>query len=322
MNKTRNLLLSDFAKESHLGYVLFTCASFEKRSVHTLKAFNHKELDWVYIFTTQISQLAVDNCLEMQSFCEKKFNLYPLINGNPLSYSKAFNDAVNEAIARQQTKLCIDISTFTHEMLLILLSIVNKRQNEFECIEFIYLGAKDYSIGDSHDLKWLSKGCKEIRSVLGYPGLLSPKKQICLIVLVGYEYERAISLINEMEPDKIVIGYGKIEAGHVLSSNHIEPMRHFENIHKTWLASRSNIDKFDFSVKDVESTINAIEEKIKEDDQYDYIIVPMNTKTSTLAVGLLALENKTIQVSYAEPEMYNIENYSLPGEQIVIYKLK
>lgn len=322
MNNTRNILISDFSKEDHSGYSIFTCASFEERSVHMLKSLNIKEIEWVNIFSTKASDRAILHCDIMEALCYNKCKIYNLENGNPLSYAKAFYDAINEMLIAERRKVYIDISTFTHEMLLILLSIIRKKEREFESIVFVYLGAKDYSIGDPDELKWLSKGCKEIRNVLGYPGFLMPKNPVCLVVLVGYEHERATALINEMDPDKLVIGYGKIDSEFMLSDTHISPMRYFEDVHKNIFASRENVEKFDFSVKDIDSTVNVIKEQIEKDSKYDYIIVPLNTKTSTLAVGLLALDNPGIQVCYAEPEAYNVDNYSIPGDQIVEYHFK
>lgn len=322
MNNTRNILISDFSKEDHTGYSLFTCASFEDRSLHIIKALDIRKIEWINIFSTKASERAISHCDAMEKLCRDKCKVYSLENGGPLSYAKAFYDAINETITAQRKKIYIDISTFTHEMLLVLLSVIRKKEKDFDSIVFLYLGAQDYSIGDSDEHKWLSKGCKEIRNVLGYPGFLVPKKPVCLIVLVGYEHERATALINEMDPDKLLIGYGKIDSEFMLSDHHISPMRYFEGVHKNIFASRPNVERFDFSVKDIDSTVKTIKEQIGKNSEYDYIIVPLNTKTSTLAVGLLALENPAIQVCYAEPETYNVENYSISGDQIVEYRLK
>ena len=41
------------------------------------------------------------------------------------------------------------------------------------------------------EAKWLSRGIGEVRSILGYSGTLKPSRSNLLIVIVGYEYERA-----------------------------------------------------------------------------------------------------------------------------------
>ena len=245
-----------------------------------------------------------------------------IVKNDPFSYMQSFYKAINEIIDNGYKNLYIDITTFTHEMLLILLKIVIKKKTSFEHIQFLYNGAKEYSVGDKNENKWLSKGCKDIRSVLGYPGYLVPKNPICVIILVGFEHERASALINAMEPDMIVIGHGKAEIDSVLSDNHIEPMKYFDEVHRSLFASFANMEGFEFSVKDVESTVSILEGIIEDTSKYDHIIVPLNTKTSTLAAGLVAISNPKVQVCYAEPEMYNNENYSKPSDTIVVYSLK
>ena len=80
------------------------------------------------------------------------------------------------------------------------------------------------------------------------------------------------------------------------------------------------VDTFEFSVKDIDSTMTILNEQIRKSNEYNHIIVPLNTKTSTLATGLVALEHPEIQICYAEPEAYNIDNYSEPGNTVFLYR--
>ena len=57
--------------------------------------------------------------------------------------------------------------------------------------------------------KWLSKGVKEIRSVLGFPGEILPSRKNHLIVLTGYEYERAKTIIDILQPYSLALGFGE-----------------------------------------------------------------------------------------------------------------
>ena len=63
-----------------------------------------------------------------------------------------------------------------------------------------YIGAKEYSVNEKNeDDKWLSKGIKEIRTVIGYPGFSDPTKDNHLLILFGFESDRTKRLINEFE---------------------------------------------------------------------------------------------------------------------------
>lgn len=322
MGKTECYLVRELKDKQQEEVVFLTCASFEERVFSVARNIDIDFIEKAFVFTTNATDKIRENSDKLKSLLGDKCSVEEMEKNNPFSYAQKFNTVINTIISEREKKLLVDITTFNHEMLLILLQIINKKIDSFERVEFLYNGAKEYSVGDSDDKKWLSKGCKDIRSVLGYPGFISPKKPICLILLVGFEHERASGLINEMEPERIIIGHGKVDNESVLSEQHIEPMRYFEKVHKTIFCNRENMSEFDFSVKDVKSTIDILEEQIKNTSDYNHIIVPLNTKTSTLAIGLVALKKTSVQVCYVEPEIYNNDNYSEPGEKIVSYVLK
>ena len=84
-------------------------------------------------------------------------------------------------------RIFVDITTFTHETLLIFFAILNKNFNSAQII-CGYNNAKDYSIDNKNlEAKWLSRGIGEVRSILGYSGTLKPSRSNLLIVIVGYE---------------------------------------------------------------------------------------------------------------------------------------
>lgn len=322
MSKTECYSVEELRDRQKKEIVFITCSSFEERVFTVPQTIDVNHIKKAYVFTTNATDRIRENSSRLKELLGKNSVLKEIKKNNPFSYAQEFSSTIDQIICDGEKKILVDITTFNHEMLLILLQVIEKRNESFDSIEFLYNGAKEYSVGDSDDKKWLSKGCRDIRSVLGYPGFIVPKKPICLIVLVGFEHERASGLINEMEPERIIIGHGKVENESVLSEQHIEPMRYFEKVHNTLFCNRANMSEFDFSVKDVESTVDILEEQIKNTSEYNHIIVPLNTKTSTLAIGLVGLKHAHVQVCYVEPEIYNNDNYSEPGEKIVSYMLK
>jgi len=68
----------------------------------------------------------------------------------------------------------------------------------------------------------------------------------------------------------------------------------------------------------LEPTYKKIKEELNKYSNVNRIIVPLNTKISTLAAGILALENPSIQVCYSEPEIYNFDGYSKEGDNVTI----
>ncbi|MBD5085328.1 MAG: hypothetical protein HDT33_09830 [Clostridiales bacterium] len=296
-----------------------TCASFEERSLVVAQHINVELIAHAFIFSTDSNQKVIETREKVTAiFCDRSTE-YLIPPNDPFYHLKCAYDMAQKINDCGIKKILVDITTFTHEMLLILLNVLWRKKDMYASIEFVYTGAKEYCPDVIDSRKWLSKGCKEVRSVLGYPGLLVPKKQSCLIILVGFEHERASGLIDMVDPDQLFIGCGITQSAYVTSEMHIGPMKEFEAMHKSLLASRANVSTFDFSAKDIVSTLVSIERIVGETKGYNHIVVPMNTKISTLAVGMAALNDPSIQLCYAEPETYNFDNYSSPGDSILCY---
>ena len=71
-------------------------------------------------------------------------------------------------------RFVIDATTFTRESLLILVRFLKQSLKTSDSVQFLYAPAKEYSIGTQYEDKWLSRGIREVRSVLGYPGDFLP----------------------------------------------------------------------------------------------------------------------------------------------------
>ena len=105
-------------------------------------------------------------------------------------------------------RFVLDITAFTHEALLILFRVCDVALADSSIVDFVYATAKEYSVGDRPPDKWLSKGISEVRSVMGYPGGFVPSRASHLVILAGFEDHRALSLVRELEPSLVTIGYG------------------------------------------------------------------------------------------------------------------
>jgi hypothetical protein len=214
--------------------------------------------------------------------------------------------------------LVIDITTFTHEALLMLLKLIYDNKKHFIEIYCLYNGAKEYSVGDSPEHMWLSKGCRDIRNVIGYPGKIFPASKNRLILLTGFEIERATRLIELVEPDIICMG----NAVDSTSDNHNDAREHFKVKFMQWKDNyKNNCEVFEFLCKDIDKTVEAIDEIVNSHTNENHIIVPLNTKLSTISTALVAFQNQRIQVCYSIPEIYNTKNYSSPSETITVVPL-
>ena len=263
-----------------------------------------------YIIRNLDSGMKVHNEDYFQGICNKLPNSIPLELhfDNSLEVLEKMQRVVQKLIVEQAKSLVIDISTFTHEVLLIFLRILHVSQNYFESILLIYNGAAKYE-------PWLSKGCKEVRNVIGYPGSFNPAQKYHLVILTGFEWERATKLVDLLEPDTLWIGIGKDPT----NLNHQETMTSFEKDFKNWMENLQGVrhNQFMFSCSEIASTISSLQKILKKFPSENFIFVPLNTKLSTISTALVALDNSRVQVCYPIPEVYNM-SYSEPSDNVSI----
>lgn len=316
---TKDVHISELAPYIPDNCTLICCASFEDRCLCVPKAVAGKISDVVIYRNSSIEILQsianrdiIKNYFPAAQLCDVPFE-------SPEIVSDSMAKTV-ERLSISRKNIVIDTTTFTHETLLILLRIIHLFSISFDNVLCLYTGAGEYSPGVSPENTWLSKGCKDVRNVIGFPGIIKPKEKTNLIILAGFELERATKLIELIEPDYLILGNG-IEP---VNEGIYDAMAFFRSKFGAWKSGYKNVVKedFDFSCKSIETTVITLASIISKAPQENYILVPLNTKLSTISASIVALENRAIQLCYAVPEIYNCENYSVPGEKITIVNLK
>lgn len=292
----------------------FLCfASFEDRCYTFAQNIKSDKIKKAYVFRNVDPPMDKNNSGNFDIICSSLKNLSAVeVNLHlPVVLADKMFLVILEIINAQIKNIIIDISTFTHEALLILFKIVYDQRLSFESILLVYNGASEYAT-------WLSMGCKNIRNVVGFPGLFNPAYKNHLIVLTGFEKERATKLVELFEPDVLSIGYGSEPT----DKNHLETMQKMKADFNDWFG---NIGlpwtQFDFSCSKIDSTMDQVTEIIDNGQNENIILVPLNTKLSTISVALIALKNKRIQIVYPIPETYNLL-YSKPSDNFTVINLK
>lgn len=256
-------------------------------------------------------------------------HLLELVNGSNVKMVEFHNDrpiqAINELMDKLKTnnqseesvRYLMDITTFTHEGLLLTLRVLRSTLKKSDSIRFIYNEAGDYSIEETdNNSKWLSKGIKEIRSVLGYAGTLRPSRKLHLIIMLGFGTERAAHLIDTFQPNKISLGLGHSQQSISKYFREINEARH-----RHLSSMFSNVEAFEFSCIDPEETKKHLKSQIELYPKHNVIIAPLNTKISALGAALVAFENKTVQLIYASANLYNYKGFSSPGKSCYLIDL-
>ncbi len=229
------------------------------------------------------------------------------------------NKTIQSLFEKENKKCLIDITTFTHESLLMLLKAITKYKRSNDKVTFIYNAAKDYSyLEESKEKKWLTKGVKDTRSIIGYPGYFDPSQRSHLVILFGFERERTIRLIDEFEYNYISLAYADQKDS--ISEIH---QKINEERHNEILKLYSNAKQFKISLKDPIETKNQILNYIKKTNSVEkgnIALAPMNNKLSTIGAGLAAIENPDIQLCYLQPNSYNTESYSISSDEFYFWE--
>jgi hypothetical protein len=320
-------------------YDLLICsASYEERCQSFVKHCPVNNLLYAIVCYTKeyFSELSnnlekLENLLNVKKIKHETIEYY---HKDSLKSTDIIMDCLDKIIAERKIQnVLIDVTTFTHEMTLILLWLFKEKYTKIN-ITFSYSNAGDYNPntnsyeGDEERKKsdkWLSKGIDEIHSVLGYPGKLLPARSTHLVIVVGYEYDRALSIISEMEPSSLSLAFGKSDST-TTTDKHRGARENFESVARDSLSFLPQEKRltFDISCNNPKTAKTELEEHLYSKKEIigdkNIVIFAMNNKVSTLGVGLLALENKNIQLCYAPALIYNYVDYSSLGNDCYLFK--
>lgn len=299
-------------------YNLFLCqASFESRCLSISKHISRQKVDKTIIFFMRdyFAQVECNKSL-LEDYWGVTSESIELLHSDPIFSA----DNMHESLRRVHQlavveNVIIDITTFTHESLLMLIKLIVL---EFPSanITYVYANAKEYDAANNKDEKWLSKGIGDIRSVLGYPGDFLPAQKTHLIILVGYEVERATSIINLIEPSSLSLGYGR--SGTATTDKDQDANEHYCHLIEQMSSSFHSITRFEVKCDDPLDTCMKIEAQIQRHEGTNIVIVPLNNKITTLGVALAAQRNPYVQLSYAPALLYNYADYSSPGDSCYV----
>ncbi len=318
----KNINLSELRNELSRSFDLFICSSsFEDRCLSIAYNICIEKIERaLIIYNSNFLQHVNTNKNKLLELFGQKGHEVEVSSSDPLLTADNIDNQLSKSIDTCIiNSILLDITTFTHESLLILLRLLQLRCPEAK-ITCTYSNAFEYSAGDDKNHKWLSMGIGEVRSVLGYAGNIIPTRKTHLIVIVGYEYERALEIINVIEPNSLALGYGRSE--NALTEKDKEANEHYSYLVEQMATSYSDINRFEVPSNDPYKTCTKLLEQINNFKDLNVLIVPMNNKLSTIGSALAAFINQDVQLCYAPALAYNYSNYSVPGDKCYIFDLK
>jgi len=320
MNKIKLEQISEFIKEK---VDVFICsASFEDRcfsipQVATKIGVPNNII--FYITDLDNKNIIIENTTKLASILGVATQKFELQTNEPAFSLKNMSMALSTVFHKDKPQtFLLDITTFTHEGMLMLFKLLQLRLKTNDKLLLCYNGADGYSCKEINPKeKWLSKGVGTIRSILGYPGLLDPSKKNHLIILFGFESERTSRLIDIYDYDLVSLAFGNQSKSITEEHQKLNLARH-ENLLKHYPDAR----KFEISLVDANETKAQLLSYIKGYSDFNTVIAPMNTKISSIGAGLAAINNPEIQLCYVTANQYNVDGYSQPSDDCYIFEVR
>ncbi|ODM29855.1 hypothetical protein A6779_12065 [Marinobacter adhaerens] len=293
---------------SKVDYLL-VCASFEDRCLSFTSPLIEAQFDKVGVFYfDKFEKYSKVNIEKLTGHFQ--VDPIPLDYSNPVTTADSLISFFNDSFHVAKKSVVVDISTFTRESLLITLKFLEFIKEKIDTVHFFYRTAEVS--------KSLSDGVVSIRSVMGYMGDVNIEDPLHLIILSGFEHERAKEIIDTLEPDHITIGYASKDGS--ISEDLYRSNIEFTN---TLIAyySDTKIDTFEHSLRDPESSKNEILKAVGGKSDFSTVVAPLNNKISTVGAGLAAISDPRIQLCYAEMANYNVSSYSKATDDCYIFKI-
>jgi hypothetical protein len=288
--------------------VFICCGSPEERCKGTARklAPNYKAKEVLLLrYTNHESRKREDNIKEMKDRLKTvgKIVEFVIDEDKPIPVIRDIVQEIMDHIGTpEKSRVTIDFSTIIKWHLLILLKALDLNGIRGNA-RFLYTEPEDYMT----DLfQPLSFGIRNIFPIPTYSGNFDFSKGSLLVLILGYEGDRALSLLEEMDPTKCLLLVAK-PAYHPEWEGRTEEMN--EEIINT-------VGKARIRYVDSRNPV-LVSEQLKEllsnrtNAEYNHIISPLGTKPQTLGLYLyLSTDPPSTVVIYGSPSRHNELFYS------------
>ena len=202
--------------------------------------------------------------------------------------------------------ITLDISGFTKIYLLQILHFLVAEQNLG--IPRIIHTTQEYSPTR------LTRGVEQITTIPNFFGTISFEKQTILLLMLGFEPERCLSVWKHFNPVRtIALVSNPPRDG---QTNYLE----YAEASNAGLLTQTGVERRDIPTDDpfgVRQALEAIYHEVR--DAYNVVIGPFGTKPQAVGVFLFCLEHPKVQVVYSFPSSYTLSYVKRqPGSTLLL----
>jgi len=210
----------------------------------------------------------------------------------------------------------LDMTGFTREALAMILFLAREMLPKDTRFTAFYHRAGSYAQDETQG--WLSQGVREVRSIMGYPGRMRLSGDTDLVLISGFEIDRAKEIIDTIQPNRILLG--KLDADPKDTDDHDAALNSLTE-RLMGLYAASTVQRFCFNKSDSYATRDLILKAV-ESSTANIVMASLNSKPAMVGACLAALRNRAIQLVYAQPQCYNIASYSEPSGKVVFFDVR
>lgn len=297
--------LDDFSKNNKDKYIdtLVTAYCYEDRILDSLK----RTITAFDIKRAVVMRYNVEDYLDSSTLRKWEINkrkMYELLKSSGIEISIVYceddnvtkiSENLKNIISIDSEKNLIDITGFTKNYIL-------KLARDFDSNSALFL----YTRSKTHRLLTLeeqSLSIKKIEPIEGFEGFVNQDKKDLLVLILGYEVNRALAFLKKFETEPIItlIGNPHLEDGDA-NKTYIEDAKKANarllNIHRVALHERPihSYNPFLFR-NDLESAIM----QFPDIKKYNICLSCLGTKMQTLGTYLYWKKYKNCQIRYSVP---------------------
>lgn len=295
--------------------IFITCASFEPRTVSAVKSFSPEykaKLGLVYVNKELLQSNPPSKTKEyldqLQTILKRHCSTVELLEGSWVDAAtqvRVIRDSsiFKKPVPNKDVNITLDTTTFTRETLSTIILMLHTHYLAAR-LRAIYISPEDHG-------KWLSRGFRHVRNVMGFAGIQRSNRPTLLVALSGFEPERTAKIIQEHEPNKVLLGMGMPPT----TKKFLERNKNEQKL----ILARQDVEQFPFPAGSIANCWKALEDIIRPYlDTHNIVLAPMCTKLSTIGAILLAENHPEIQITYCLPGEYNLQHYSSGASTIYI----
>jgi hypothetical protein len=277
------------------------CASFEERCLSSVFRFAENfqtRFSIIFVIEEALYRKEIDHHLNalQGEFAKKTIERVLVIScqrQNPMDGLAQFRGILKDfqIIGERRPLITIDISGFTKIYILEILRYLVVELN-LRIPRLIHTTQK-YSANK------LTKGVEQIVTMPHFLGDPFPEKQTLLVLFLGFEPERALTVWEHSYPVKTIA----LQTNPPRNGN--RKYLKYAQEGNSYLLSRPSVEVRDVPPDDPHEVRNLLKSIWKETgDSFNMVIGPFGTKSQTVGVFLFWLEHREVQIVYSFPIDY------------------